>query len=76
MQAFNFRQWIDAHRAQLLPPVGNKRVFTDGAELIYDYAISSDDEALLTVVRTGQQHFAEVIRDYLKWKKTGERRKL
>ena len=34
MQAFNFRQWIDAHRAQLLPPVGNKRVFTDGDFII------------------------------------------
>src|SRR2546430_3813455 len=27
LQAFNFRQWIDANRAQLKPPVGNKRVF-------------------------------------------------
>jgi uncharacterized protein (DUF433 family) len=41
-------------------------VYTDGAELIFDYAAQSDDEALLTVVRTGQQHFAEVIRRYLK----------
>lgn len=46
--------------------LASQRVFTDGAELIYDYAVSSDDEALLTVVRTGQQHFAEVIRDYLR----------
>jgi uncharacterized protein (DUF433 family) len=44
----------------------SQRVYTDGAELIFDYAAQSDDEALLTVVRTGQQHFAEVIRDYLK----------
>ncbi|MDQ6606933.1 MAG: DUF433 domain-containing protein [Actinomycetota bacterium] len=46
--------------------LASQRVFTDGAELIYDYAVSSDDEALLTVVRTGQQHFAQVIRDYLR----------
>jgi hypothetical protein len=34
--------------------------------LIFDYAKDSDDEALLTVVRTGQEHLAEVIRGYLK----------
>lgn len=46
--------------------LASQRVYTDGAELIFDYAAQSDDEALLTVVRTGQQHFADVIRDYLK----------
>lgn len=45
--------------------LASKRVYTDGAELIFDYAKSSDDRALLTVVRTGQQHFEEVIRAYL-----------
>ena len=44
----------------------SKRVYTDGGELIFDYAKSSDDEALLTVVRTGQQHFEQIIRNYLK----------
>ena len=34
LQAFNFQQWIDAHRAQLKPPVGNKRVFRDGDFII------------------------------------------
>ena len=34
LQAFNFRQWIDANRAQLVPPVGNKRVFRDGDFII------------------------------------------
>lgn len=44
-----------------------QRVYTDGAELIFDYAVSSSgDDALLTVVRTGQQHFEEIIRGYLK----------
>lgn len=46
--------------------LASQQVYTDGAELIFDYATQSDDEALLTVVRTGQQHLAEVIRDYLK----------
>jgi len=46
--------------------LASQRVYTDGAELIFDYATQSDDEALPTVVRTGQQHFAQVIRDYLK----------
>ena len=34
LHAFNFRQWIDANRAQLKPPVGNKRVFQDGDFII------------------------------------------
>lgn len=46
--------------------LASKRVYTDGAEVIFDYAKDTDDEALLTVVRTGQQHFQEVIRGYLK----------
>ena len=46
--------------------LASERVYTDGAELIFDYASSTDDQQLLTVVRTGQEHFAEVIRDYLK----------
>jgi uncharacterized protein (DUF433 family) len=45
--------------------LASHRVYTDGAEVIYDYARDSDDEALLTVVRTGQQHLADVIRAYL-----------
>src|SRR5215475_8762589 len=34
LQAFNLHQWIDANRAQLRPPVGNKRVFRDGDFII------------------------------------------
>ncbi len=36
-------------------------MYTDGAELILDYASSGDDAELLTVVRTGQE-LADVIR--------------
>ena len=34
LHAFNFREWIDANRALLKPPVGNKRVFRDGDFII------------------------------------------
>ncbi len=34
LHAFNFREWIDANRALLQPPVGNKRVFRDGDFII------------------------------------------
>ena len=34
LQAFNLRQWIDANRSLLRPPVGNKRVFRDGDFII------------------------------------------
>ena len=34
LQAFNLRQWIDANRTLLQPPVGNKRVFADGDFII------------------------------------------
>jgi uncharacterized protein (DUF433 family) len=34
--------------------------------VIFDYAKHAGDRALLTVVRTGQQHFEEVMRGYLK----------
>ena len=38
--------------------LASRQVYTDGAELIYDYASHSGDEELLTVVRTGQEHLA------------------
>jgi 3-hydroxyanthranilate 3,4-dioxygenase len=34
LQAFNFQEWIDRHRAVLKPPVGNKRVFRDSEFII------------------------------------------
>ena len=45
-----------------------KLLYTDGAEALYDFATSEGDEELggLTVVRTGQRQFAEVVRGYLK----------
>ncbi|HEY7830287.1 MAG TPA: hypothetical protein VIC06_06965 [Solirubrobacteraceae bacterium] len=48
--------------------LASKSLYTDGAEVLYDYAASEHDEELrgLTVVRTGQRQFAEIVRDYLK----------
>jgi hypothetical protein len=48
--------------------LASKRMYTDGAEVLYDYAASENDEELrgLTVVRTGQRQFAEIVRAYLK----------
>jgi uncharacterized protein (DUF433 family) len=48
--------------------LASQRLYTDGAEVLYDYAESEHDDELrgLTVVRTGQKQFAEVVRDYLR----------
>jgi uncharacterized protein (DUF433 family) len=48
--------------------LASKRLYTDGAEVLYDYVSAGGDEELrgLTVVRTGQRQFAEVVREYLK----------
>jgi uncharacterized protein (DUF433 family) len=48
--------------------LASRRLYTDGAEVLYDYAEGERDEELrgLTVLRTGQRQFAEVVRDYLK----------
>ena len=48
--------------------LASERLYTDGAEVLYDYATEHDEEELsgLTVVRTGQREFAEVVRDYLR----------
>jgi len=47
--------------------LASERLYTDGAEVLYDYATEHDEEELggLTVVRTGQREFAEIVRDYL-----------
>ncbi len=45
--------------------LASRRLFTDGASILYDYAEHGDDE-LLTHVVTQQRVFAEVVRDYLR----------
>jgi uncharacterized protein (DUF433 family) len=48
--------------------LASKRLYTDGAEVLYDYAAERNEDDLLelVVVRTGQHQFSEVVRDYLK----------
>jgi uncharacterized protein (DUF433 family) len=47
--------------------LASKRLYTDGAEVLYDYAVESDEGELLelVVVRTQQHQFSEVVSDYL-----------
>jgi uncharacterized protein (DUF433 family) len=47
--------------------LASKRMYTDGAEVLFDYATerSEDDLLELVVVRTGQTQFSELVRDYL-----------
>lgn len=47
--------------------LASKRLYTDGAEVLYDYAFEQDDDLRdLTVVRTGQKQFTGVVREYLR----------
>jgi len=45
-----------------------EHLYTDGAEVLFDYATERGETDLLelTVVRTGQKQFSELVRDYLK----------
>jgi uncharacterized protein (DUF433 family) len=45
--------------------LASERLYTDGAEVLYDYAANRDEDELLelVVVRTGQHQFAEVVVD-------------
>jgi uncharacterized protein (DUF433 family) len=48
--------------------LASEHLYTDGAEVLFDYASErSDDDLLeLVVVRTGQRQFSEFVRDYLR----------
>lgn len=51
--------------------LASKRLFTDGAEVLYDYADRSDDDVALAarelvVVRNGQRVFNDVVDGYLR----------
>lgn len=48
--------------------LASKRLYTDGAEVLFDYANKSGalEVMELTVVRTQQRQFTEVVKDYLR----------
>jgi uncharacterized protein (DUF433 family) len=48
--------------------LASERLYTDGAEVLYDYASERSESELLelVVVRTGQTQFSELVKDYLK----------
>jgi uncharacterized protein (DUF433 family)/DNA-binding transcriptional MerR regulator len=58
---------ILASEGELDHPLASRKLYTDGATVLYDYARSEDDKqlALLTVVHTRQRVFHDVIRNYL-----------
>ena len=47
--------------------LASRRLYTDGAEVLFNYSSEHEESELheLTVVRTGQRQFSEVVRDYL-----------
>lgn len=46
--------------------LASRRLYTDGAKILYDYAQEHDDRELLATVLTGQHVFVEIIREYLR----------
>ena len=46
--------------------LASKRLFTDGASVLYDYAEDEGDEELLTHVVTQQRVLADVVKDHLR----------
>jgi uncharacterized protein (DUF433 family) len=56
-----------ADEGELAHPLASRRLYTDGAEVLYDYARDTGDGQLrlLTVVSSGQRVFHEVIDSYL-----------
>lgn len=47
--------------------LASRNLYTDGAEVLYDYALDDEDSGLreLFVVRTGQRQFSELVTEYL-----------
>jgi len=45
--------------------LASRRLYTDGASILFDYAREHDEEQQLAVVVTGQRVFTEVVQQYL-----------
>lgn len=46
--------------------LASEKLYTDGAEVIYDYAAANDEKRDLVVLRTNQRQFHEIVAEYLK----------
>lgn len=46
--------------------LASRKLYTDGAAILYDYAREQDDEEVLAVVLSGQRIFSAIVADYLK----------
>lgn len=48
--------------------LASKRLYTDGAEVLYDYAVKRDEGEILdlVVIRTQQRQFSDLVKEYLK----------
>ena len=57
-----------AAEGDIAHPLASRRLYTDGAEVLYDYATDAGDGQLrlLTVVSSGQRVFDEVVDAYLR----------
>ncbi len=55
------------HQGELRNALASQQLYTDGAEILYDYANDHEEPLLrlLTVVGTGQRVFHEVLDEYL-----------
>ena len=46
--------------------LASRKLYTDGAGILYDYAQEHDEERVLAVVVTGQRVFTPIVKQYLK----------
>lgn len=55
-----------SRQGELQHALASKKLYSNGADILYDYAQDHDDKQLrLLIVYTGQRVFHEVIKDYL-----------
>lgn len=45
--------------------LASRRLYTDGASILYDHASEARDTEVLTIVLSGQRVFSDIVRDYL-----------
>ncbi len=63
LKAFNLKSWIDAHRAELKPPVGNRRLFREGDFIIM--AVGGPNQRKDFHLDPGEEFFYQLEGDML-----------